>query len=759
MKRKLLFLTAFLAVGALGMRAQTDVTSTYLTNADFESGTAATANVTTYVAPSSWTLVNGTHGSSSTAAYGSSFTVNKVTPPSTSDATTFGSNCYIIQGAWSANNYIYQTATLPAGIYRLIYYVQNINSAKTINANNTGFYVSDSNKSFGTVSDLTNASTSAMTEKSVDFTLAEESAVQIRVGYTATNVGSDANKTSALAFDNITLYYTPFATSSDYEALNSAISTVEGKSWGFDAGEYAPYNYVELLEALATAKAIDQTANNSQVTIQNLTSTLNGATWNANEGEVNAIFDGSFEHDYSGLTGNVQPIGWYCTKGTTGDGYNVRYVTSSGNAGLATVGGYGMFTKFAAYYGWGDGYTMPLNASSYYTISFKYGGWGDCKKDGYVTMTDPASASLSLLSSDRLPLSSTDANSNTESWTNYSAIFKTNDAGNYVLGLRKDNENQQSQYVYGNFVLKTTTVSEATTYYNTVLAEVDDSYDEDANAGAAKTAFKNAIDANLDGMTVTEIMEAAANLYTLRDAFLDAVEAFNELATEIAAANVVKTTNVGEGVFQIPSSAVTTLNTAISTAQGVYDNSSVTSSEVSTAISDLQAAETTFKATVNAPAAGTKYYIKVATPEHAKLNNAWLLAAGDVTNNNPTGYTIKANNAPAAYFSQAYTFTQVSGNSYKISIDLDGTTVYLTNGTNNGSAADWKASQIQGTTDSEKAMAFKIVASSTAGAFNIYNTETNSTIACQSGGNIYTEAGPDFGGFNIFGATTCLKPR
>ena len=38
-------------------------------------------------------------------------------------------------------------------------------------------------------------------------------------------------------------------------------------------------------------------------------------------------------------------------------------------------------------------------------------------------------------------------------------------------------------------------------------------------------------------------------------------------------------------------------------------------------------------------------------------------------------------------------------------------------------------------------MAFKIVASSTAGAFNIYNTETNSTIACQSGGNIYTEAG------------------
>lgn len=214
------------------------------------------------------------------------------------------------------------------------------------------------------------------------------------------------------------------------------------------------------------------------------------------------------------------------------------------------------------------------------------------------------------------------------------------------------------------------------------------------------------------------------------------------LNTEIATATAIdKTTNVGTGIFQTPSSAVTTLNDEIDDAQEIYDNSSATSSEVSTAISNLQTAEATYKATINAPAVGKKYYIKVATPEHAKLNNAWLLAAGATSTNNPTGYTIQANNAPADYLCQAYTFTQVSGNTYKISISRPEGEVYLTNGTKNGSAAGHKAGQIQATTVAENAMVFKIEAGNVANTFYIYNTETHSTIACQSGGNIYTESG------------------
>lgn len=232
-KLKLLFTgLALLVGGVFSANAQTDVTSTYLTNADFESGTAATADVSTYIAPSSWTLVNGGNGASSTAAYGSSKKVNKVTPPS-SAASEFGSNCYVIQGAWSANNYIYQTRTLPAGNYKLVYYVQRLNSATNINANNTGIYKKSTSSYVvkGEANDLKNASTSSFTERTLDFSLTENTEVEIRVGYKAENVGSNATSTAALAFDNIKLIYTDFkaglrAVIAQAQAINARISTL-----------------------------------------------------------------------------------------------------------------------------------------------------------------------------------------------------------------------------------------------------------------------------------------------------------------------------------------------------------------------------------------------------------------------------------------------------------------------------------------------------------------------------------------------------
>ena len=928
-----------------------DVTSTYITNADFSSTTGWTA----YVSDSYRDYGNGLIGD-----YNVRFT------PATIDDTHLATEyCFGFECRWSKNyaSFNQTTAELPAGYYELTFDVQNVNTKTTTQNYNNLFYVQVGE------SKITDTSKEWMTKGNVNwtthkipFTITEASAVVVSLGYGTGSNNTSADNTPALYVSHLKLEYVPFASSDDYVALNSAISTVEGKAWGFDAGEYAPYNYTEVLQALAEANVIDQTANNSQITVHALTARLNNVNWSANTDEVNAIWDPSFEYSYS-TSGNVQPIAWTGTSGHD-NATDVRWMWNvSSNAGLAaTSSSKALFTKFGVFYGQQNGYTMPLNANTYYTIGFKYGGWSDCKKDGYVTMTDPASASLSILSSNRLPLDAVDGNSTTASWKDYSGIFKTNDAGNYVLGLRKDNESQQSQYAYGDFVLKATTVAEATDYYNAVKDEVDNDYDEHADAGAAKTAFNDAINAPVPS-TVAEIMEAAANLYTLRDAFLEAVSTFNALEAELTHAEelgvdaatrtantastttttaeaetyiqnlkvaeytavttnypvngydifigswtasnfdsatgqhwdgttttgyydkwygsalncsiskndvtlpagsyvfmavgrgqansasavtlkvvigentysqaytmkgdtgygvetsgttnfsadgtyantnagrgwewryirftldeattvslsiegtinnswcsagdtrllttndnvavlkellnaeiglataIDKTTNVGEGVFQTPSSAVEALNGAITTAQSVYNNSSATSFDVSDAIADLQTAEETYKTTVNAPADGTKYYIKVATTGHAKSDNAWLLAAGATSNNNPTGYTIQANNAPAEHLAQAWTFTRVSGNSYKISMDLDGITVYLTNGTINGSAAGWKASQIQGTTKESEAMAFKIEAGNQANTFYIYNTETNSTIACQDGGNIYTEAG------------------
>lgn len=208
------------------------------------------------------------------------------------------------------------------------------------------------------------------------------------------------------------------------------------------------------------------------------------------------------------------------------------------------------------------------------------------------------------------------------------------------------------------------------------------------------------------------------------------------------ATNARNSANEGTGVFQIPTAAGTTLATDIATAQAVYDNASATLEQINQAITDVDAARTTYKGTeLNAPANDKRYCIKVATSKHAKLNNAVVVNLGSTGENNPTGYTFNASAAPASYLAQAFTFTQVTGNTYKISIEMPEGTVYLTNGTKNGSNAGWKAAQIQGATDADKAMEFTIEAGDVANTFYIYNSETNSTIACQDAGNLYTQSG------------------
>ena len=302
-----------------------------------------------------------------------------------------------------------------------------------------------------------------------------ESQFQIQT-YTAQNLVKDGNLTlnfniaadnniSWLSFKNVKYTkvrdltpeeaFTP-ATAEDYQALAEAIAA---KKIGFDEGEYAPYNNIEAIAALKAAQAIDPEASNSQEDVQAATQAISDATWTVNETEVNAIWDASFQHDYSGQTGNVNPIGWQRVKGAEADGYNVRYMGGN-NAGLAaTTSGKALFTKNSAFYGYADGYSMPLKAETYYKVSFIYGGWGDCKKDGYVTMLAPDGSDIELSASD-LPLDATDADSNKDSWKSYAAIFKTGEAGDYVLGLRKKNEAVQSQYVYGDIQIVRATAAD-----------------------------------------------------------------------------------------------------------------------------------------------------------------------------------------------------------------------------------------------------------------------------------------------------------
>ena len=379
-----------------------------------------------------------------------------------------------------------------------------------------------------------------------------ESQFQIQT-YTAQNLVKDGNLTlnfniaaenniSWLSFKNVKYTkvrdltpeeaFTP-ATAEDYQALAEAIAA---KKIGFDEGEYAPYNNIEAIAALKAAQAIDPEASNSQEDVQAATQAISDATWTVNETEVNAIWDASFQHDYSGQEGNVNPIGWQRVKDAAADGWNVRYMGGA-NAGLAaTSSGKALFTKNSAFYGYADGFTMPMKANTYYKVSFIYGGWGDCKKDGYVTMLAPDGSDIELSASD-LPLDATDADSNKDSWKSFEAIFQTGEAGDYVLGLRKKNESVQSQYVYGDFCIMRATAAD----FKVALQQAID----DAQAEKAKyivgedlfmypesemapltNAIATATDALNDGEATVESIIAA------RETLLTAVENFAPAANQ-----------------------------------------------------------------------------------------------------------------------------------------------------------------------------------------------------------------------------------
>ena len=247
----------------------------------------------------------------------------------------------------------------------------------------------------------------------------------------------------------------------------------------------------------------------------------------ANASEVNAIWDPSFEYDYSGQTGNVQPIGWYREENNyTGDGYNVRYMNLPSGTNTS---GHGVFGKFTLMYGEEPGYTLPLN-EAYYTLSFIYGGWNEVGTREIRLYNDDNSAEVYTKNVTAI---NNQAHTTSSAYSTYNGFIKVPAAGNYVLSFYRQSTNAQNQIVLSDFVLKTTTVAEATAYYNRVKTSVEDDYDASANGGAEKTAFKNALDAAVPS-TVAEIMEAAANLYTLRDAFVAATPKYDLYVAEKA---------------------------------------------------------------------------------------------------------------------------------------------------------------------------------------------------------------------------------
>ncbi len=177
--------------------------------------------------------------------------------------------------------------------------------------------------------------------------------------------------------------YTEMADADDYAALNDAIESAEAKPLGFDKDEYAPYNNVAALKAIATAKAIDQNAENAKDDVTALTEALTNG-WTANAAEVDAIFDGQFATTAANATsGDINLPGW-----TKVQGIRLLVKDETVDPGLAYTDGK------AAVFSWGGttltygeqtGYTLPLNQHSIYELTLKVSGWRDGDMPTYIS--------------------------------------------------------------------------------------------------------------------------------------------------------------------------------------------------------------------------------------------------------------------------------------------------------------------------------------------------------------------------------------
>ena len=254
------------------------------------------------------------------------------------------------------------------------------------------------------------------------------------------------------------------ADAADYTALNAAIETAEGKTLGFEEGEYAPYNNIEALQALADAKAIDQTVVNSKSFVQSTTAALTGATWTANVAEVNAIYNGTFalcENDGA-------QIGWVTDNAAgLGGAYHARaFVLTSGmtNYDNLAVFGQGEGTRSASYfrfdgtnsskttiytYGVTEGYTMPLE-NAIYRLTAQVGGWGQESKNITVQIVN---SSDDVVGEQTVTTPSTGVNAG-GSVVNVNFIFNTSAAGNYKLRVRNGSTDADNAIVMSNLELK-----------------------------------------------------------------------------------------------------------------------------------------------------------------------------------------------------------------------------------------------------------------------------------------------------------------
>lgn len=205
MKHFKLVLASLAFLGSVSANAQTDVTATYLTNADFSQGTPITVGTCTYakdaagngtqysqlVPVDGWDIPeNGDARAGGLIAFGSGVWIGGpgyTAPATDSDGNSEG-NILGLVGVWGGKAQYTQNVTFPAGTYTLVLGVYNSKGGSNAFTKNLIGFIEDGGTEH--LATTTVYSINTWKYEFITFTLDAETTGKISLGYQGSNVGS-----------------------------------------------------------------------------------------------------------------------------------------------------------------------------------------------------------------------------------------------------------------------------------------------------------------------------------------------------------------------------------------------------------------------------------------------------------------------------------------------------------------------------------------------------------------------------------------
>ncbi len=635
MKLKQLLAAALLTVSA-GASAQTDVTSTYLKNADFSS----TEGWTQEHPSQYWSLGNGLIGTYAVAN-------NKT---STTDGTHLATEyCLGIQCRWSTNYaaFTQTTSELPAGVYTLTYDVQNTNASTKATYENRFKVTVGSNTYSDSKTEWMNGK-SAWTTHTIKFTLTEASAATFSFGYGTSDNNFGTGATPHLYVSHLNLTW-----ADPLQDAKAALQAEINKAKLCDAKE-------GLTSAISTAESVLSSAT-AITELEDALAALQAA-------DKDAVL--RYENGLADATASEPVTTSFVVNGTFDSGIN----------------------------GWSRTGTFQNNKTANNQAGAFTGNF-------YENWNGSAQANKMYQVLENIP----------------NGTYRL-DIAAFVNTLADPNE---SQFVFANSDKVYLTAGEPTAYevYTVVTNNTIEIGLEQTTATANWMGIDNVSLRYYGAGDVIEEAKAGAPFIAAKDA----------LQATIDAAPSVLTTNIGDGVFQLAKSGVDTYADALAAAQAALNATDAT-------IASLEAAKTTFEAAIaayqalelNAPADGQLFNVVLTFAGWTYDQKAMTFIANGRTD--AGNYNIQYKEAANTNLAQAFTFTKVEGNKYKMSqIDADGVVRYISTGV----PYSGNANQIRTVTEADKALLIEVIPTNVEGVYNLRNTEANNYIGSQDAG-VYT---------------------